>query len=154
MAENKQENKKKVDLKVTQGMESKKAEKGTPDSNPEMKEKNISELMHYDPSAFGYNKGEKVPFEGNLILWALGFAHAVALSETTVVYETKESFDETRASAKETVTDLGLQGIRLYELLTQGHLENIDKGVAVHQDVLTGKTTSKAFDITKVEKEG
>lgn len=111
--------------------------------------------INVDPNLFGYEEGVKAPFEGNLVLWVMNFAQTVALKETSTVYETGASFEETRKTGKEQVTDLGLQGLRILELLTAAHLDNIDEGIALHQDVLTGKVQKKepVFEMKAVKTE-
>lgn len=115
--------------------------------------------MHYDPNEFGYQKGERVPFTGNLVLSLMGILNQVAINETSVVYEPKENFQATYETGKETVTDLGLQAIRLMEFITEEHLMNIDQGFATHMDELqkqNGAPAPKkpAFEVENVEKEG
>ena len=111
--------------------------------------------LHYDPNEYGYPEGGKAPFEGNLLLWVMNFAQTVAVKETSTVYNTENSFEETRKTGREQITDLGLQALRILELLTQGHLENIDSGQAVHQDVLTGKRDANKpiFEMQEVKSE-
>ena len=108
--------------------------------------------VHLDPNQYGYGKGQKAPFEGNLILQAVGVLHAFAIKEQTVVYEHKDSFDETVKTGKTQITEMGVQAMRLVEMLIGGHLENADEGIAIHQSVLMQQfapqpTAAPEFDI-------
>lgn len=111
--------------------------------------------MHYDPNKFGYKPSEKVPFTGNLVLSMMGILNQIAIKETSVFYEPQNNFEETLATGKEVVSDLGLQAIRFMEFITQDHMDNIDQGLATPQDQLVkGQTQAKpAFTVEDVKKE-
>lgn len=102
--------------------------------------------IHLDPSQYGYAQGQKAPFEGNLVLNAIGVLHAFALKEQTVIYEPNESFEATVKTGKTQITEMGLQALRLVELLTEEHAQNADEGVAAHQSVLM-KNHAPKFEV-------
>lgn len=105
-----------------------------------------------DPSLFAYREGQKIEIEADIFLGMATFANQVYMQERDIVYESKETFEKTLDTGKEVITDLGLQALRWLELVTGIHLDNADKGIAVHRDVLMKENKPK-FDLEKVEKE-
>lgn len=121
-------------------------------SKAEKKEMEKPEV-HLDASQFGYKQGQRAPFEGNLVLNAIGVLHAFALKEQTVVYEPNDSFEATVKTGKTQITEMGLQALRLVELLSDEHLVNADEGVAFHQSVLM-KGAAPKFEVPLDENVG
>ncbi|MCA9749042.1 MAG: hypothetical protein KC414_08045 [Romboutsia sp.] len=114
--------------------------------------KQQKEDVQIDPNVFGYREGQRIEVDANMFMSFISFAHQVSLQERKIFYEPNDNFDKTLSSGKEVLTDLGLQGVRWMELITNTHIDNIKKGVAVHQDVLM-KEVTPSFEVDSVEKE-
>jgi len=96
-----------------------------------------------NPNEFGYRKDQLIEVNANFLMELLfGFANHVQLQETKVGYEVKEDFKDTLKAGKTTISDLGVQAVQFMDIGMNLHMDNIEKGVAVHQSVLAKEYTA------------
>jgi len=106
--------------------------------------------LHLDPNMFGYEGETKAPFTANNIMALMGILNQIAMEGTTRVYTPSDSFQKTVESGKEQMSELAVQAVQAMELIMADHLDNADKGIAIHQDILQGKTKDKTtFEVAK-----
>ena len=114
------------------------------------KEENKSTEVQIDPRMFGYREGTKVEIEVNDVMNFLPLLYKVLAKETQVVYEDKETLEDTMKSGKSQVTELGVEAMMGINFINSFHAQNVENKVAVHRDVLV-KEMEEKFQLQEEE---